>query len=176
MRFRRGASLWIILPLLVACPPASIPPAGDQAKATLAEAARRAAEALPGAVVFFIEGTNGTLQQTNAGITVAYVFWAANPDSPATILELRYDLATWTLQTLPGPPADATVRDLRDEPIGETQARLLLVTAGYPLEYIRWSLSAAPGNGVDAFYRFEYTDAVVTVNARTGQVSLEAVP
>lgn len=173
MRLPRRASLWIILPLIAGCPTASIPPAADQGRATLAEAARRAAEALPGAVIFSVQGTNGTPQQTNAGVTVAYVFRAADPASPTTVLELRYDLQTWTLQTLPGPPVDAAVGDLLEVPIGETQARLLLVTAGYSLEYVGWSLSVAAGDGVDARYRFEYTDAVVTVNARTGQVMLE---
>ena len=89
------------------------------------------------------------------------------------IWRLTYDLEDWAIPAVvEGPQVGTAMTDLTEVAITETDARTRLTNAGHADDFFSWSLyTPLHPDYPDPLYSFLYQTEVVTINARTGQVS-----
>ncbi|MGD8450827.1 MAG: hypothetical protein PVJ57_03320 [Phycisphaerae bacterium] len=127
-------------------------------------------------IVFQVNGVNALNETTGVYETQSYSFFATNPDNATVCYELLYDLTNWTTTVSSMPLMDVAYEDLRDVTMTESEARALLVAAGFEEDFLGWSLYRPAYAGMEsALYVFNYGDEVVTVDTETEAVGGQIV-
>ena len=146
---------------------------GTQEVLTVLEQADEQAKALdPDNVIFSARGTNGASLDGTGSQTLAWSYWATNPDGGETVWQIDYDGEAWTTQELENPLLGLAYVDLTEVAMTEDRARELLAGAGYADDFYGWSLNQVLTPESDhPVYTFNYADMGVIVDTATDEVS-----